>query len=136
MPSGGYRTGTPGTAYPQRTDLQQVAMPTPDTGTYGQAAAQRRSLQQVPAGIPKMAPFNRPTEDPSEHVMSGVSIGAGPGAEALAPIPGQNNQTPTQADLTNMARVLPALEALADLPDTSDTFRTYVRQLRGQARNV
>ena len=124
--------------YPQRTDLQKVPMPTPDTGTYGQAAAQRKALQQVPAGIPKLPVFNRPTEAPGEPVMAGVPIGPGPGPEALAPIPGlgMGNQTPAQADIERMRRTLPALEALADLSDTSDTFRTFYRQLRGKARTT
>lgn len=132
---GGRRVGTPGTAYTNRTDLnrERVALPTPDTGTYGEAAAQRRGLQAVPAGVPKLPPFNRPTEFPNEPITAGMPRGAGPGPEALANLPSAN-QTPQMADLERMRRVLPALEVMADLEDTSDAFRLYVRKLRGQIR--
>jgi hypothetical protein len=133
---GGYRVGSPGMGYPQRTDLNvnRVAMPTVPGQTYGEGAAQRRDLQQVPAGIPKLPPFARATEFPGEHVMSGVSQGPGPGPESLAILPGMGNQTPQQVDVERMRASLPALEKIADLPDSSDAFRAWVRQLRGTVR--
>lgn len=125
-----------GGAYPRRTDLQRVQVAPPTGGTYGQATQQRQATQAVPVGIPKLPPFDRPTEHPDEHVMAGVSQGPGPGPEALAAIPGgMNNQTPAQADLERIRQVLPAFEAIADLPDASPELRTWVRMMRGQVRS-
>jgi hypothetical protein len=150
---GGSRNGTPGVAYPNRSDLNapKVAQPRFTGQEYGQATQQAQATQAVPVGqaptdvealraaaaghdFPQLPPMGAETAHPREPITAGMAMGAGPGPESLMPL--QNNRTPSQADLMRMARVLPSLEALADLPDTSDTFRTYVRTLRGQARNV
>lgn len=123
-----------GPPYPQRTDLNRVPITPPTGQTYGKVTQQRQALQQVPAGIPKLPPFSRPTEFPDEPLTAGMTSGPGPGPESLAALPGRNNSTQAMADLEQMRRVLPTLEVLADLPDTSDTFRQLVRQIRGQVR--
>jgi hypothetical protein len=134
---GGARTGVPGRAYTNRTDLAQnrVAISTPSTGTYGEAADQRRSLQAVPAGVPKLPPLNRPTEFPNEPITAGMSRGPGPGPESLAPI-ASAGPTPSQQELERMRGLVPALEVIASLPDTSPIFRAFVRDLRGRVRST
>lgn len=150
---GGSRNGAPGVAYPRRTDLNapKVAQPRFTGQEYGQATQQAQATQAVPVGkapagiealhataashdFPQLPSMGAPTASPREPITAGMAMGPGPGPESLTPM--MNNRTPTQIDLERMRRALPALEALADMPDTSDTFRTYVRTLRGQARNV
>lgn len=85
MARGGRRTGTPGTAYPNRSDLQGAQPVTAATGqAYGQAGAQRAAQQAIPLPGPgELGPFDRPTERPQEPVTAGLPVGAGPGPEAL-----------------------------------------------------
>lgn len=103
MPRGGRRSGTPGTAYGNRTDLNQpVPIRTGPSQQYGQNADLIRQQQAVPmAPQPTAAPadpnappplytppggivpLDAPTQRPDEHVMTGASVGAGAGPEVL-----------------------------------------------------
>lgn len=82
---GGARQGTPGRAYPQRSDLNQVRAP---------AAG-----QSTGAPPPQRPGFVTPDETPSlgdpsadnRPVTDGVPIGPGRGATALAPTPDISN---------------------------------------------
>lgn len=111
---GGPRAGTPGTAYPNRTDLAQnktLPVKAAPGQVYGQAAAQEQAQKAVPMGPPgaSSAPpgapqgppmaalqsspippgafgdIHRPTERPLEPVTAGAALGPGPGPEALGP---------------------------------------------------
>jgi hypothetical protein len=65
---------------------------------YGTAVAQQRAQQAMPIAPPgppipaqaaapaPIVPLDAPTQRPDEHVMSGVSVGPGPGPEALGPL--------------------------------------------------
>ncbi len=106
---GGKRTGTPGTSYPNRTDLAQPKTAAPGQ-EYGQAAAQLRA--QTVAPLPKQAPVPTsgqaappavpapaggapttppgglggladPSARPNEPLTAGLASGPGPGPEAL-----------------------------------------------------
>ena len=99
---GGRRQGAPGKAYPNRTDMNQnrqpvtVASGQPYGARQEQVAAQRAlplpAAPPVPAPPPPApgalpggrGPFTRPTEYPDEPLTAGMSIGPGPGPEALA----------------------------------------------------
>lgn len=145
---GGPRTGTPGVAYSNRTDLNQPNRlpPTAATGQpYGQAKAQLDAQQaiplqsgpslptpppaaapDVPYQLPQAGDFLRPTERPDEPVTAGVPVGPGPGPEALSIRDDQG--------LTDILGYLPALEILASQPGSSQQLRTLVRRIRaGQA---
>lgn len=105
--SGGERSGTPGRAYSNRSDLNTRRLPV-QTGRgqpYGTAAAQTRSQRAVPMAAPqppRMAPpeaqaagapsalaprsaipLDAPTARPDEPVTSGLPIGPGAGPESL-----------------------------------------------------
>jgi hypothetical protein len=93
VPSGGERTGRPGTAYPNRSDLTSKR-------TYGDGRTQeaiRESTpntapsQNAPSGGPpppgSLVPLGAPTERPGEPVTAGLPIGAGAGPEALTGAP-------------------------------------------------
>lgn len=125
MPSGGPRQGTPGTAYPNRTDMQLPAVVPGQQ--YGQATAQAQAQQQVPmATTPpgSMGAFSRPTERPGEPVTAGLPSGPGPGPEVLGSGP------PGEG----LRRLLPVLELLASQPDADPAAVNWIRQLRAVAR--
>lgn len=90
--SGGPRTGTPGTNYSQRSDLNQHKQPitTAPNQTYGVATQQRQAQQAIPlAGntpVPPSAPaLGDPTQRPAEPLTTGIASGAGAGPEANTP---------------------------------------------------
>lgn len=109
MTRGGARTGTPGKAYPERTDLNIVKPLPVTTGpspVYGDAANLARAQQAVPmapppsaavptlagGGGPSAAPapagpppadLHAPTQRPNEPVTTGLPVGPGPGPEVL-----------------------------------------------------
>lgn len=92
MPRGGRRSGTPGVAHWNRSDLN-----TPTSGgQYGDRAATQARLDAVPItppAPPPMAqqplqappPLDRPTDRPMEPITSGLPTGPGPGPEAIVP---------------------------------------------------
>lgn len=107
---GGRRTGTPGTAYRERTDLQVPAM-APTGQQYGQHAAQMAAQRAVPIARPstdavparaaspaapapagpavmpgQVVPLDAPTQRPGEPLTAGLDVGAGPGSAALGPL--------------------------------------------------
>lgn len=110
MPRGGKRSGKPGTAYSNRSDLTQAPSAAPGQ-TYGTATAQLQAQKVAPlpqqAGPPPPAagsapgvaqapgaapagpmpgalgPLNRPTERPGEPLTAGLPFGPGPGPEVL-----------------------------------------------------
>lgn len=144
MARGGRRTGTPGTAYSNRTDLNanSGALPiqTPPSAEYGQSATLRRSQQAVPMANPQAPPppagspsaptapvippggFGdplRPTDRPDEHVMAGLPVGPGPGPEAMTMNAPQMQATPLQT-------------AVGLLSSLGDSASPQVRALRTQ----
>lgn len=77
------------------------------------------------AGVPSLPPITRPTERPSEPLTAGLSVGAGPGPEAL------NLQTPNDSDLIALAPYLPVLELLSSQPNATVATRNLIRRVRG-----
>lgn len=123
---GGSRTGSPGVAYPQRTDLNagKVLPITAPTGLpYGEHKALVDTQRQVPiaaappAPVPGGAgatplpatpaplapapgsfpPLDRPTERPHEPITAGAPVGAGPGPEAVGQLPATLSSVIAQA---------------------------------------
>lgn len=91
MARGGKRTGSPRTAYENRTDLSMA--PTEFTGQdYGARKEQVSSQQAVPLqrrppmpsgpSVP-VTPLDAPTARPGEPVTTGLPVGLGAGPEAL-----------------------------------------------------
>lgn len=97
MPRGGRRTGTPGKSYPNRSDLTAQPVRTAPGQPYGQAGQQAAAQQQIPlpqtsspvpapnAPIVPPAPgmLTGPSLRPGEPVTAGLTVGAGPGPEAV-----------------------------------------------------
>ena len=101
---------------------------------YGQGQATMAQQQAVPmAGnptpsmqLPEALPINAPTAQPSTPITDGAKIGLGAGNEALNLPSTQDNDVEKQRLLS----YLPALEAAAQSPNSSQAFRNYVRILR------
>lgn len=82
---GGMRAGTPGTAYPNRTDLAaQPNLPVrvATNQTYGKGQSQLEAQRQVPMGPPKLAL----APSPAPGGPTPVSPQQPPGAAPMAPI--------------------------------------------------
>jgi hypothetical protein len=129
---GGERQGTPGTAYGNRTDLNQPISTVPNQ-EYGMATAQREAQQAIPMASSPVAsapdvptqpagkplprpgelPHLEPTARPSEPVTAGIDYGPGAGSEAMAatriPLASQiaanarNNPSPVLSELSALA---------------------------------
>lgn len=123
MARGGARSGRPGAQYSNRSDLQAAPRlaPTAQTGqAYGQAGAQLAAQQAVPMGPPPI-PLSAPTQRPSEPVQAGLSLGPGPGPEAIAqPL----SPDPIIAELRGLYAAYPNRD-LADLLEDIDNGIIY-----------
>ena len=74
-----------------------------------------------------VTPLYAPTQRPEEPITTGIPMGPGAGPETL----GINAPSvDTDADRQRMLSYLPALEAVAQSPASSQSFRNYVRLLR------
>jgi hypothetical protein len=129
-PRGGTRAGTPGTAYTNRTDLnQERSLPVRAVPgqTYGDRQAQieaQRAVPMAPAPAPPSGPpqapqppqaspippgafgdLHRPTERPFEPVTTGIASGPGAGPEVLPNAQGLtgNNLSATLAQIAQQS---------------------------------
>lgn len=120
--------------FAKRTDLQYQ----PDQ--YGQGVAMTEQMQGAPlAKTPdvrgatgtavrqaaEVTPLYSETQRPGEPVTSGADLGMGPGSDSL-----MMNQI-EQSDSDIVAKYLPSLDAMAQAPDTPQSFRAFVRYLQG-----
>jgi hypothetical protein len=88
MPRGGKRVGTQGKAYVNRTDLAQNYGPGGNPATGGMAAPADQTPLLGPAiGADQVPNIGDPTAYPDQPVTAGLSMGAGPGPEAIGPLP-------------------------------------------------
>jgi hypothetical protein len=84
----------------------------------------RSEMGMAPSQI---TPLYAPSERTDEPITAGIAMGEGPGPEAL----GMNQPSvDTDADRQKLLSYLPALEAIAQSPSSSQSFRNYVRLLR------
>lgn len=82
-----------------------------------------QALPQIPQG--QVTPLFAQSERPNEPVTTGINIGAGPGAEALA------MRQPTDVNfLSAIKSYMPVLSYISGLPNTSPETRQVIRQLR------
>jgi hypothetical protein len=76
--------------------------------------------------LPPVTPLTAPTEFRDEPITTGLPVGPGAGPESLM-LPRNED---ADSDVTRLRSYLPALEAAALRPDSSQAFRNYVRVLR------
>ena len=77
-----------------------------------------------------VTPLFAPSQRPDEPITSGIAMGPGPGPEAL----GISASEDTEEDRIRLLSYLPALEAAALDPNSSQAFRNYVRLIRANLR--
>jgi hypothetical protein len=65
-----------------------------------------------------------------EPVTAGAALGPGVGPDAL----GLGPSAEMEADTERLKTYLPALIEMANRPDSTSSFRNYVRQLRSRVR--
>lgn len=75
-----------------------------------------------------LVPLDAPTQRPDEPVTAGAALGPGVGPEAL----GLGPEAEDAEDLERLRRYLPALMEMASRPDSTASFRNYVRVLRAR----
>lgn len=109
MPRGGSRQGTQGKAYANRTDLAVNYAPdgNPATGGVEAPASQNPLLPFITAD--QVPNIGDPTSRPDEPVTAGLSLGDGPGPEALPLAP------PAATD--PVRQILQALLLISPNPD-------------------
>lgn len=90
------------------------------------AAARPAPIMNPIDSFPAPMPLSSPSEFPDVPVTDGAAMGAGAGMEALTMPQSQDNDVEKQRLLS----YLPALEAAAQSPNSSQAFRNYVRILR------
>jgi hypothetical protein len=78
------------------------------------------------SNLPQVTPLTAPSERPDEPVTTGIAMGPGAGPEAVTLPSNQDNDQ----DRQRLMSYLPALEAVALSPNSSQAFRNYVRVLR------
>ena len=88
--------------------------------------ARASDVREAAAQAP-VTPLFAQTQRPDEPITAGIPMGAGPGPEVL----GINAPSADiDADRQRLLSYLPALEAIAQSPTSSQSFRNYVRLLR------
>lgn len=118
MPRGGKRQGTPGRGYSNRTDLTSSPNMEMNTAATGGMVAPVTSPPVAQLGQPEALPMpavgadevpnlSDPTMRPDEDVMAGVSMGRGPGIEALGPMP-PNPMDPTRQIVQALMQISPS----------------------------
>lgn len=147
---GGKRTGTPGSAYGNRTDLNRggpLPMSAVKGQPYGANKAQMDSQRAVPMGTPalpgggqpmpalppgtpgpgSMGDLFAPSVNPQEDVMSGADMGPGHGPAAF----GFDEASMTASDMDYISKYMPALEEAANRSG-GDPARQIVRMLKAR----
>ncbi len=112
-------------AYGEGKETQEIKSGAPLARTQGARPAPASQVREAAAQTP-VTPLFAPTQRPDEPITAGIPMGAGPGPEALA----INNNMDNEQDRIRMISYLPALEAAAADPNSSQAFRNYVRMLR------
>lgn len=88
-------------------------------------------LDAYVAQMSQASPFNRPSERPDEVISHGANYGAGPGSEALGPIPITPDDTINREALSN---IVLTLQANIDNDDVTPATRNlYLRAVALQA---
>jgi hypothetical protein len=114
-------------AYGEGVETAAIKSGAPLARTENIRPASAAQVREATTQAGQITPLYAPTQRPDEPITAGVPIGAGPGPEVLA------MNTPaadTDTDKQRLLSYLPALEVLAQSPNSSQAFRNYVRTLR------
>ena len=103
------------------------------------AAAPSIEQSGMPSGLASAAAsqpvigLTEPSMRPNEAITSGAALGPGPGMEALGPNVSQRFETQLIEDNRKLLDFLPSLEAMANDPSSSNTFRGFIQYLKSIA---
>ena len=127
---GKFSTRTDGLSFQSQEYGQGVQMAAAKAGaplarTPDVRGARSSDVRAAATGEP-VTPLYAPSQRPEEPITAGIPMGAGPGPEVL----GMNVSQDTEADRARLISYLPALEAAAADPNSSQAFRNYVRMVR------
>ena len=112
--------------YGQGVEMAAVKAGAPLARTPDVAGARASEVRAAAAEAP-ITPLYAPTQRLTEPVTTGIPMGAGAGPEIL----GMNQpMMDTDVDKQRLISYIPALEALAQSPSSTQAFRNYVRILR------
>lgn len=117
----------PSAAYGEGVQTQAIMQGAPLAKTPDVRGATPTEVRQAAAQTP-VTPLYAPTQRPGEPITAGIAMGPGPGPEAL----GINVTQDTSSDRSRLLSYLPALEAAAADPNSSQAFRNYVRMIRAE----
>jgi hypothetical protein len=112
-------------AYGEGVETQAIKSGAPLAKTADVRGARASDVRAAAAQSP-VTPLFAPSQRPDEPITAGIPMGDGPGPEVL----GINNNQDTEQDRIRLISYLPALEAAAADPNSSQAFRNYVRVLR------
>lgn len=114
------------TSYGEGVETQAIKQGAPLASTPDVRGAAPSQVRQAAAQTP-VTPLYAPSQRPEEPITHGIPMGAGAGPEVLginAPL------QDTDTDKQRLLSYLPALEAIAQSPSSTQAFRNYVRILR------
>lgn len=115
------------TEYGEGIETQAIKSGAPLAKTQGVRPASAADVRAATTQSGAVTPLYAPTQRPDEPITSGAPIGAGPGPEAL----GMNMPvTDADVDKQRLLSYIPALEVMAQSPNSTQAFRNYVRTLR------
>jgi hypothetical protein len=112
-------------AYGEGVETKAIQSGAPLAKTADVRGARASDVRAAAAQSP-VTPLFAPSQRPDEPITAGIPMGDGPGPEVL----GINNNQDTEQDRIRLISYLPALEAAAADPNSSQAFRNYVRVLR------
>lgn len=115
LPSAGYGEGVETAAIKAGAPMAK----TPDV-----RGATATEVRQAAESAP-VTPLFAPTQRPDEPITSGIDMGPGPGSEILS------KPQVRERDNDIIAKYMPALDAMAGMPDTPESFRIFVRAIQG-----
>jgi hypothetical protein len=120
----------PSAAYGEGVDTAAIKAGAPLAKTPNVRGATATDVRQAAQSAGPITPLYAPSERPGEPVTAGIAMGAGPGPEVL----GMSVNQDTEEDRNRLISYLPALEAAAADPNSSQAFRNYVRLVRANLR--
>jgi hypothetical protein len=103
------------------------------------AAAPSIEQSGMPSGLASAAasqpviPLTERSMRPDEPITAGAALGPGPGMDALGPSVSQKFETQLIEDNRKLLDFLPSLEAMANDPSSSNTFRGFIQYLKSIA---
>lgn len=108
----------PNADYGEQAQYQEQLQAAPMAKDIGGAFSQ---MFGNPAG--RVIGFGEPSQAPDVPVTDGAALGAGAGLEAITPVP-------EDPKLSQMRSWIPALEYMANQPNSSDSARNMLRQVK------